>query len=50
MKFAQIKKGSSAGNTELAHKEMPFCAAFSAMDGNAIITKQPMQDSAPANM
>jgi len=48
MKLAQIKKGSNAGKTELAHKEMPFRAAFRAMDGKAIITKQPMQESAPA--
>ena len=50
IKLAQIKKGSNAGNTELAHKEMPFCAAFSAMAGYAIITKQPAHDNAPARI
>ena len=50
MKFAQIKKGSNAGKTELAHKVTPFRAAVSATDGHAIIAIQPMQDSAPAVM
>ncbi len=50
MKFAHMKKGSSAGNTELAHKAMPFCAADRATDGNAIITRQPMLENAPASI
>ena len=50
MKLAQIKKGSNAGNTELAHNETPFFAESKAMDGNMIIAKQPMQAAAPASI
>jgi hypothetical protein len=50
MKLAQIKKGSNAGRTELAHKAMPLRAASNATDGNAIMIRQPMPENTPADM
>jgi hypothetical protein len=39
IKLAQIKKGSSAGKTLPAHKEIPFCADKKAMEGNTTMLR-----------
>ncbi|GAB1475300.1 hypothetical protein MASR2M70_01320 [Bacillota bacterium] len=50
IKSAQIKKGSSAGKTEFAHKAIPFCADSKTAPGNAIIDSAAKEAATPAGM